>query len=301
MNETAAKLTEPTDYVQFWNDTLATKFDRFRHILMEGLSYHSRIPLQRLTVAPGSRILDVGCGWGDTALQLARKTGPDGYVLGVDCVDQFLARGREDASKAGLDNIGFIAEDVERYPFDGHFDLGFSRFGMMFFENPVRAMKNIRRALRPGGELMFIVWRSSEYNPWLGMAKDVVLRFLPEPGEGARSCGPGPFSMANTEVVSQQLEIAGFRDVNFEQVDGPVTVGDSVQDAINFQLAIGPAGEVFREAGDLAEQQRPEIEDALRAALSPYQDEAGQIVMPSSSWCITARNPVTGIYSNVLG
>ncbi len=294
MNEIATKLTEPTEYVQFWNDTLADKFDRFRHILMEGLSYHSRVPLERLTVTPGSRILDVGCGWGDTAIQLARKTGPDGYVLGVDCVDQFLTRGRADARKAGLDNIRFITEDVERYSFDAHFDLAFSRFGMMFFENPVRAMKNIRRALRPGGDLMFIVWRSSEYNPWLGMAKEVVLRFLPEPGEGARSCGPGPFSMANTEVVSQQLEIAGFRDVNFEQVDGPVTVGDSVQDAINFQLAIGPAGEVFREAGELAERQRPEIEEALREALTPYQDKSGQIVMPSSSWCITARNPGNG-------
>lgn len=291
MNEIAARLTEPTEYVQFWNDTLADKFDRFRHILMDGLSYHSRVPLERIVVNPGSRILDVGCGWGDTAIQLARKTGPDGYVLGVDCVEQFLSRGRDDARKAGLDNIEFIAEDVERYPFDGRFDLCFSRFGMMFFENPVRAMKNIRRALRPGGELMFIVWRSSDYNPWLGMAKDVVLRFLPEPGEGARSCGPGPFSMANTEVVSQQLEIAGFTDIEFEQVDGPVTVGDSIQDAINFQLAIGPAGEVFREAGELAEQQRPEIEKALREALVPYQDEAGQIVMPSSSWCITARNP----------
>lgn len=294
MNELATKLTEPTEYVQFWNDTLADKFDRFRHILMEGLSYHSRVPLERLAIMPGSRILDVGCGWGDTAIQLARKTGPDGYVLGVDCVDQFLTRGRDDARKAGLENIRFVTEDVERFPFDAHFDLAFSRFGMMFFENPVRAMKNIRRALRPGGDLMFIVWRSSEYNPWLGMAKEVVLRFLPEPGEGARSCGPGPFSMANTEVVSQQIEIAGFRDVNFEQVDGPVTVGDSVQDAINFQLAIGPAGEVFREAGELAERQRPDIEDALREALTPYQDKSGQIVMPSSSWCITARNPVSG-------
>lgn len=159
MNEIATKLTEPTEYVQFWNDTLADKFDRFRHILMEGLSYHSRVPLERLTVTPGSRILDVGCGWGDTTIQLARKTGPDGYVLGVDCVDQFLTRGRADARKAGLDNIRFITEDVERCPFDQDFDLCFSRFGMMFFENPVRAMKNIRRALRPGGELMFIVWR----------------------------------------------------------------------------------------------------------------------------------------------
>lgn len=291
MSDTATQLTEPTEYVQFWNDTLADKFERFRHILMEGLSYHSRVPLERLHIKPGARILDVGCGWGDTAIRLAKGAGPNGYVLGIDCVEQFLGKARADAAEAGLENIDFVVGDVERYRFDGRFDLCFSRFGMMFFENPVAAMRNIRKALRPNGELMFIVWRDIESNPWLGMAKDVVLRFLPQPGDNARSCGPGPFSMSNPDVVSKQLEIAGFHDLDFQRVDGPVTVGDSVQDAINFQLALGPAGEVYREAGEKAEQYRPEIEEALKTALRPYQDDAGRIVMPSSSWCITARNP----------
>lgn len=291
MNDTASTLTQPTEYVQFWNDTLADKFDRFRHILMEGLSHHSRVPLDRLHVQPGSRILDVGCGWGDTAMSLARKVGPEGYVLGIDCVDQFLQQAREHAADRGITNVDFVVGDVERYPFDGSFDLCFSRFGMMFFENPVAAMRNIRKALLPGGDLMFIVWRDIADNPWLGLPKDVVLRFLPRPGEDARSCGPGPFSMSEADVVAKQLEIAGFNDVHFERVDGPVTVGDSLSNAIEFQIALGPAGEVYREAGDEAVRRRPEIEAALREALAPYQDAEGRVVMPSSSWCITARNP----------
>lgn len=290
MNQSIESANEFNEYVEFWNDTLAEKFERFREILMNGLSYHSRIPLEKLSVQPGSRIFDVGCGWGDTALELARKTGPDGFVLGLDCVDQFLETARREAEAAGLSNVRFLAADVERYPFDPEYDLCFSRFGMMFFENPVAAMRNIRSGLRPGGELMFIVWRTIDDNPWLGLPKQVVLDYLQPPGEDARTCGPGPFSMANPEVVSKQLEIAGFETVEFERIDGPVTVGRSPEDAVNFQLALGPAGEVFREAGDEAERQRSRIEEALRGALAPYQKDEG-IVMPSSSWTITARKP----------
>lgn len=280
----------PNEYVEFWNDTLAEKFERFRDILMNGLSYHSRIPLERLELEPGSRVLDVGCGWGDTAIQLARKVGPKGYVLGLDCVDQFLEKGRRDAAAAGLTNVEFLDADVQTYPFDPEYDLVFSRFGMMFFENPVAAMRNVRKALKPGGRLQFIVWRTIDDNEWFGVPKQVVLDFLPPPGDDARSCGPGPFSMANPDVVTKQLEIAGFTDVSFERLDGPVTVGDSVENAIQFQLALGPAGEVFREAGEEAERRRDEIEEAMRKVLAPYEKD-GHIVMPSSSWTIEARNP----------
>lgn len=281
---------QQNEYVEFWNDTLAVKFERFREILMNGLSYHSRVPLETLHLPPGSRVVDVGCGWGDTAIQLAQRTGSDGFVLGLDCVESFLESGRQEAKAAGLENIRFVAADVERYPFEPEFDLCFSRFGMMFFEHPVVAMRNLRTALRPGGQLMFIVWRDIEDNPWLGIPKQVALEFLPPPGDDARTCGPGPFSMANPEVVTQQLEIAGFTDIAFARNDGPVTVGDSVENAMQFQLALGPAGEVFREAGALAEHQRDSIEQALRDTLRPYQ-QGNAIVMPSSSWTITARNP----------
>lgn len=291
MSEKAETIPERSDYVEFWNDTLADKFDYFREILMNGLSYHSRVPLEKLHVPAGSNILDVGCGWGDTAIQLARKTGPSGKVVGMDCVEQFLDKGREDAKAEGLGNVRFEDADVERYPFRPEFDLCFSRFGMMFFENPVAAMRNIRSALRPGGKLMFIVWRTIDDNPWLGLGKEVVLRYLQPPGDDARTCGPGPFSMANTEVVSKQLEIAGFEAIDFERIDGPVTVGADIDDAVRFQLNLGPAGEVFREAGEEAEQKREPIEAALREAFAPYLESEG-VVMPSSSWTITARRPL---------
>lgn len=290
MNHAADSAPESSEYVTFWNDTLADKFDRFRDILMDGLSYHSRVPLAKLELKPGAKIIDVGCGWGDTALELARKTGPEGFVLGLDCVEQFLGKARADAAGAGLKHIRFKAADVERYPFQPEFDLCFSRFGMMFFENPVAAMRNIRSALRPGGKLMFIVWRTIDDNPWLGLGKQVVLEHLDPPGDDARTCGPGPFSMADTETVAKQLEIAGYEDVDFERIDGPVTVGSNLDDAVRFQLSLGPAGEIVREAGEEAERKQKQIEKALGEAFAPYVEKNG-VVMPSSSWTITARRP----------
>ncbi len=286
----AASPDSSNDFVAFWNDVLADKFERFRDILVDGLSYHSRVPLKKLRVAPGSKVLDVGCGWGDTAIQLAGMVGPAGSVLGLDCCDAFLKKGRRDARAAGVDNVHFIAADVQTHPFTAEYDLCFSRFGMMFFASPVAAMRNVRKALKPGGRLIFITWRTIDDNPWLGVPKAVVLRFLPPPGEGALTCGPGPFSMANPSLVSAQLEAAGFGDISFERTDGPVMVGSSVEEAMQFQLALGPAGEVYREAGKAAEHRKTEIEAALRDELVRYQNN-GHIVMASSSWTITAHNP----------
>src|SRR6476646_3863677 len=177
-------------YTQFWNDVLVPKFERYRNIMMGGLSYHSSVPLGKLQLPAGSRAVDVGCGWGDTAIELARKVGPGGRVLGLDCCDAFLEKGRADAASAGLANLEFVAADVETYPFEPEFDFVFSRFGMMFFANPVAAMRNVRRALKPGGTLMFITWRALDDNPFLGVPKTIVSRFLPPPGDEARTCGP---------------------------------------------------------------------------------------------------------------
>lgn len=279
-----------TEFVDFWNEVLVPKFIKYRHILVGGLTHHSAQVFPSLEVAAGHRVLDVGCGFGDTAIQLARKVGPHGRVVGIDCCPAFLDIARNDAEAAGLDNIVFVDGDAQSHPFAAEYDFCFSRFGTQFFENPVAGLRNMRRALKPGAQMTMIVWRALEENPWFAVPRDVVLRFLPPPGEDARTCGPGPFSMASRPVVAKQLEIAGYTDVRFERIDAPLMVGDTVDDAIGFQLALGPAGEVFREAGAAAERRRSEIESALRAALAPYLRGDG-VVMDSSSWKITARNP----------
>ncbi len=119
-----------------------------------------------------------------------------------------------------------------------------------------------------------------------------MLNFLPPPGEDALTCGPGPFSMADEVTVRKMMEIAGYTEITFKRVDAPVFVGKTIEDAIGFQLAIGPAGEVFREAGAEAEKKRAQIETALAAAIDAQKKDADGIVMDSSSWIISGKNPV---------
>lgn len=287
----AQVLAQPrSQYVEFWNNILVPKFVRWRHILVGGLTLHSEKIFPSLQVNKGDKVVDAGCGFGDTAIELARLVGPTGSVLAVDCCEGFLEYGRRDAKAANVNNITFLEADVQTYPFEPVHDLCFSRFGTQFFENPVAGLRNMRASLKPSGIMTMVVWRGIKDNPWLGHAKDVVLQFLPPPGENAQTCGPGPFSMADSGVVTKQLEIAGYKDIQFEQVDAQVFVGKDLDDAAAFQLAIGPAGEVYREAGKLAEERHAEIVSALKSELSKYQ-RANGVMMDSSSWKVTARNP----------
>lgn len=280
-----------SEFVDFWNEILVPKFIKYKHILVDGLTHHSAAIFPSLPVKTGDKVLDVGCGFGDTAILLANRVGPTGSVVGIDCCEAFMEYGRKDVAAAGLTNVSFIEGDALTERFEPEYDFVFSRFGTMFFENPVAGLRNIRTALKPGGIMTQIVWRTPADNPWLGMAKEVVLGFLPPPGEDGRSCGPGPFSMANQESVTKMLEISGYENISFKRVDALVLVGNTVEDAIGFQLALGPAGEVFREAGEEAEAKRGQIEAALAEAIDKQKTDASGIVMDSSSWVISATNP----------
>jgi len=290
MTNAEVAIAPRTQYVEFWNNVLVPKFVRWRHILVDGLTLHSAKIFPSLAVRKGDQVIDAGCGFGDTAIELARLVGPTGSVLGIDCCEGFLEYARRDAEAAGVRNVTFLEADVQRYPFKPVYDFCFSRFGTQFFENPVAGLRNMRASLKPGGTMTMIVWRGIDDNPWLGHAKKIVLQYLPPPGENAQTCGPGPFSMADTGVVTKQLEIAGYRDVEFERIDAQVFVGKDLDDAVAFQLALGPAGEVYREAGPEAEKHRDEIAEALKAALAKHKGPNG-VMMDSSSWKVTAKNP----------
>lgn len=290
MSVAQAQQATGSSSVQFWNSVLVPKFAKYRHILVGGLSLHSAKVFPTLQVKAKDKVVDIGCGFGDTAIELARRVGPEGSVLAIDCCEAFLAYGREDAKAAGLSNIAFVEGDVQTYPFTAEHDFCFSRFGTQFFDNPVAGLKNMRRSLKPGALMTMIVWRAIEDNPWLGIPKTVVLHYLPPVKPGVPSCGPGPFSMADPELVAMQLKAAGYNDIAFEQIDAQVMVGRDREDAVAFQLALGPAGEVYREAGTEAERHHAAITSALKAELARYETDQG-ILMDSSSWKVTARNP----------
>jgi len=283
--------TEDTDFVKFWNAVLEPKFTRYRHILQGGLSRHSAAVLPRLPLDPGMAVLDVGCGWGDLSIQVAERVGPEGRVVGIDCVEAFLEAARKDAAEAGMTNVDFRCGDAEVALPEAEFDYVVSRFGTMFFAHPVPALRRMRLSLKPGGRMTHIVWRRREDNPAWQAAKDIALKYLPEPGADADTCGPGPFSMGNPDVVEAQMKSAGYEEIGFDRVDEKIMVGTTPDECVAFALAIGPAGEVFREAGALAEEKRPEIEADMRAFFDAQERDDDGIWVQTSSWVITARNP----------
>lgn len=288
----ALDISEDTEFVKFWNQVLEPKFTKYRHILQGGLSRHSAAVLPDLPIEKGMAVLDVGCGWGDMSLQVAEMVGPEGRVVGIDCVEAFLDEARKDAAAKGLANVEFRRGDAEIALPENEFDYVVARFGTMFFTNPVAALRRMRLALKPGGKMTHIVWRRREDNPAFQTAKDIALNYLPLPGEDAETCGPGPFSMGNQEMVKGMMTSAGYSDITFTRVDEKIMVGTTPDECIAFALAIGPAGEVFREAGEeLAEANRPEIEAEMRAFFESNEHDEIGIWVPTSSWVITARNP----------
>ena len=286
-----AVVAQPSQYVDFWNTVLVPKFNQWRHVLVGGLGLHSARVFPELNLKIGDSVLDIGCGWGETSIEIARRVGPTGKVVGIDCCDGFLEAGRTDARRGGLSNVNFIEADVEAYAFAPEFDFCFSRFGTQFFQNPVAGLRNMRSALKPGATMTMIVWRSRTDNPWLNLSREIVLRHLPPVEAEAATCGPGPFSMADTEIVTKQLAAAGYSGVHFKRIDVEVMVGRSVEEAIDFQLTIGPAGEFYRNAGPEAERKREMLVDALEDELHKFVRPEG-VMMGSSSWLVTTRNPI---------
>jgi len=282
--------TDNLGFVECWNEILTPKWIRFRHLLSGNGKVHSDIAYADFGIREGDKVLDIGCGFGETALEIAEIVGPGGEVVGIDCTDAFLDIAKQERDAAGVANVRYELGDAQicNLP-ESYFDVVYSRFGVMFFQSAVRALRNANRALKPGGTLCLIVWRSLADNPCWGAAKEVVLRHLPPPGEAASTCGPGPFSMAGEETDRAMLEAAGFSKVEvFKRIDADVCVGNDLEQAIDYQILVGPSGEIVREAGEEGQRKLPMIRRDLAELMTPYLHDDG-VFMPSSTWAIMAR------------
>jgi SAM-dependent methyltransferase len=285
---TTAPASSPNGaFIKVWNDIIAPKANPFREVICRALVEHSNVLLDRGVFRAGDRVMDVGCGWGDTTLDIGRVVGPTGLCLGVDCAENLLAHGRQAARDLGMTQARFLVADAQTHDFEGGFDHLFSRFGTMFFQGPVAAMANLGKALKPGGKLTMLTWRRIEENDFCWRAKMVARQFLPAPGPEAQTCGPGPFSMASQNLVTDVLTSAGYSDIAFEAIDRPYYLGATLDAAIEYQMLFGPAGEIIREAGALGVERREQVVAGLRAALQNDVTPEG-VFMSSSSWSVTA-------------
>ncbi len=273
--------------IEAWNTVLFDKFVAFRRVLITMLGVHGSRAMDRLGLGPSARVVDIGCGFGDTTIELAKRIGPEGRATGLDAAENFIANGRREAE--GVSNATFEVADIEEHVPGGPYDAAFSRMGTMFFASPVIALRNIRKALAPGAPLCMAVWRKKESNPCFHLAENVVLDILGHPDKGDNvTCGPGPFSMASADLVSEQLLAAGFSAPEFSRSDARVAIGDDLEEAIQFSLTLGPAGEIVRLAGDDGARRRIEVAAAIAEVLQPFVRPDG-VIMDSSVWIVTAR------------
>jgi SAM-dependent methyltransferase len=234
---------------------------------------------------PGERVLDIGCGSGSTVLALAAAVGPGGSVLGVDIAEASVAAARARIAAAALPQAEARLADAadHRFPAMG-FDLLFSRFGVMFFEDPVPAFANLRRALAPGGRVALMAWRPAAENPWASAPVAAVRHLLPPiPLPGPED--PGQFAFGDAARVRRILGGAGFRDVTIAPRDQPMRLGADAEDATSFALALGPAQRALLDA---PQAQRDSVRSGLLEFFRANQGPEG-VVLPSAVWLIAAR------------
>lgn len=271
-----------------WDGPLFERWIQMVDITLPYMQAYSDRALELSPVRPGERVLDIGCGLGDTTGRIAGLVGADGRALGIDAAARMLDVARE---REGATGAEFRTHDMQMPLDDGPFDAAFARFGTMFFANPVWALRNVHAILEPGGRLTMIVWRRREDNDFIYIAQQVVESIMSRPEEYEEpTCGPGPFSMAGADTVSDQVLAAGFADVALHRLDRPLRIGRTMDEAIAANMAIGPGAEILRLWGDRMAHKHDEVRDKLRAALAPLETDEG-IVGRSSVWVVTARKP----------
>ena len=234
---------------------------------------------------PGEIFLDVGCGNGGLALAIADLVGQDGAVVGIDISGPMLAKAEQRAEEARITNVTFAKGDAQVHPLaDQSFDAVVSRFGIMFFEDPVAAFANLFHALKPDGRLVFTCWQDLFRNDWIMVPAGAALQHVPMPDLGAAG-SPGPFSLAGPESLRSVLTEAGFADVALEEVVRPMTMGDSVEDAVQFMKS-SDMGEVLMTGVD--DQTADRAWEAVRETLATHVTPEG-LVLSGTAWLTTAR------------
>lgn len=287
MSET---INEPTvddrnaDQTAYWNGLAGRLWTERQETQDAVLAPVSAILFDRALVVQGMRIVDIGCGCGDTTIELARRVGAKGHVLGVDVSAPMLARARERAH-GGLP-LDFVLADATVYPFEpGGADLLFSRFGVMFFADPAVSFANMRKALRPGGRAAFACWQEPRKNPWMMLPLQAAYQHVPRlPELGPED--PGPFSFAREDRVRRVLSEAGFFSIAMEAVDLSLDIaaGRGLDGAVNGALSIGP---VSRALDGQPPYSVTSVENAIREALEPLQ-KGNTIPLGAAIWIVTA-------------
>jgi len=264
----------------FWNGRMGDAWVSVEAYIDKMLSPLSDVAIEHAAATEGTKVLDVGCGCGPTSLKLAEQ---GAEVLGVDISEQMIDRANLNAK--GKEGVSFRMADAAAEKYAGDFDVVFSRFGVMFFDDPVAAFSNLHSALKPGGRLNVLVWQAPVKNPWMSLAAKAIEPYQPE-AEAPDPTDPGPFAMADRDYTSDILTRAGFSDIEFVDVEKTLHLGDTVDEVMDFQTYVGPLSRLL-ELVD--ENTAAKARSAVREVFAAQQTESG-INMPAAALLVKAQN-----------
>jgi SAM-dependent methyltransferase len=260
--------------IEFWNSASGQKWIRFESLLDGAFEPVSLRIIDELHPTQGERCMDVGCGTGATTLLLANQVAAAGSVLAVDVSEQLLQRAEERAQSAGIDNVRFELCDAQTHVFDaGSLDCVASRFGVMFFDDPVAAFVNIKNALRPGGRIAFASWAALELNPWFCAPLQLAVERLgaPEPKDPN---APGPLAFRDISRVQGILGAAGFSDVSAIEESVPLKFPCTLDEAAELASNLGPASRLATEKS-ASEEDLAAISAGIRSHFADMVTEGG--------------------------
>jgi ubiquinone/menaquinone biosynthesis C-methylase UbiE len=275
------------DQIAYWNGPNGQRWTDRQASQDLLLAPVSQLLVDRIAPKTGDRIVDIGCGCGAISIALAERVAPDGFVLGVDISAPMLERARQLAPQRLP--VDFVQADATVYPFEpASFDLLASRFGVMFFAEPVLSFANLRKALRPKGRVVFACWREPKENPWMMAPLQAVYRHVPRlPQVGPED--PGPFAFASQERVNRILREAGYGDIAMEacNISLDIAIGGGLEAAADAALEIGPSARALE---GHAPEVRAAARQSVRELLAPYA-RGETVPLPGSIWIVTARAP----------
>ena len=269
--------------IDYWNAQAGETWSRFNELLDRQIEPLGREAMRALGPLPGERIVDIGCGCGQTTMALAERVGAAGAVMGADISRPMLEVARARPVPAGARQPEFREADAQSDALGRTaFDAAFSRFGVMFFSDPVAAFANIRAALTPQGRLAFVCWRPYAENPWMRVPMEAAEPLL-GPSPPVDPLAPGPFAFADADRVRSILGGAGFTGVSVDAFDAPIG-GSSIDDTVSMTFRVGPLGRALAEHRDRV----PAVAEVVKAAVTAYDTPAG-VFMPSAVWIVQAR------------
>lgn len=278
------------DQIAFWNAKAGSKWVEYQAQLDQQIGVLGDAMLGAAGLGTGHRVLDIGCGCGATALQAAAMTGASGTVTGVDVSAPMLERARARARQAGLSQVSFMQADAQADSLGAVlYDRVISRFGVMFFTDPVAAFRNIRAVMAPGGRLAFVCWRGADENPWMSEPVKAAARHVALP-PAPPADAPGPMAFADPARVRRILDEAGLSGIDIQKHDAPCVIGGGgdLDACVDFLFNVGPLSRALMSA-DFNEQNKAAIRASVCDVLKPYLTSAG-VVMPCAVWIVTASN-----------